>query len=149
MLEYSLTFLETVTMNPNELRVDCWAATCRQTQSHAFGMSLNRVAPWTELIHTASQKFYQQPIPETDDEMSLRQRQQGAVHSVISTITHADNMTRMHQAVASQVFAATQSLVERELPRTADEFSALDSELAKLSMKISSDCHDDTMRRLR
>jgi len=133
----------------DSLRMGSWSSMVSQLQSHAHGMArLCSTRAAVDLIAAASHKLCTLPPPATDAELAIRRRQEFAVGNLISSISHADGMARLHPAVAADIFAEARKLVHRDLPTTdgASSRTLLDS--SSFGLTISQICHADAMRRI-
>lgn len=117
-----------------------WLLMCQSAQSYSSSMSRRRrfdVA--AQMISTATGRFCDQPIPQTNEELESRRLQQSALTSRIASICHADTMARMHPAVAQLIFDETKKLCDR--PLGGDENAR---GMAHTSA-VSAICHADSM----
>jgi hypothetical protein len=90
-----------------------------------------------ELITAASQKLSALSAPVTDAELAIRRHQEFAVGNLISSISHADGMARLHPAVAAHILAEARKLVDLELPSTLEAWSRTLLDSSSFDLTIS------------
>jgi hypothetical protein len=131
------------------LRLGSWSSMVNQLQSHAHGMArLCTTRAAADLIAAASHKLCTLPPTATDAELAIRRHQEFVVSNLISSVSHADGMARLHPAVAADILAEARKLVGKELPCKVEAWSRTLFESSSFSLTISQICHADTMRRI-
>jgi len=130
-------------------RDDQWSSMCEQAKSYVGGMSRMAVAEAASLMAEVGKKFWDQPVPTTQDEMNIRLQQSSALRSVIAAIAHANGMARLHPDITSKLVAEARKLLKKDLPRTEDAYHQVSVEATACSVAIAGLCHGDSMEKLR
>ncbi len=118
-----------------------WLQICRSAKSHAASTAANCRKEAAALIKQQAVKFCEREPPETEAELSKRQKEVVFLTSRISSVSHSDLMARSHSSVANEIMAETKLFLDR---------LDLDEPPGKASMelisKISELCYSDFMQ---
>jgi hypothetical protein len=120
-----------------------WMTSCNQIHDLAHKLG----SPAANLMTAIAQKYCQQPVPETEEELDIRQNQGVMLIGTIQTLDEAGEMARVQPAVANEILTEARRRVEADLPRTNEEFAAYQHEGSSLIAKLQAICHGDRTRR--
>lgn len=123
-----------------------WMTMCGMAQSSAMSMAAMFRGVAADLILQETRKFCTQDPPRTRDELSLRQQQIAIVNERVFAIAHADSMAAMFRGVAADlILQETRRLCAQDLPRTRDELSLRQRQIAIVNERISAIANADLM----
>lgn len=122
---------------------DHWVLICTSARSHAARMAASCRRKASTMILREADSFCDRDPPQTDSELSRRQKQSMHLISRIGSISHADLMGRSHPSVSDQILEETKAFLERvDLDESPYEESLV------LTSKISALCNADRMQHL-
>ena len=118
-----------------------WLRMCQSAKSHAASTAANCRKEAAALIHREAVRFCDREPPETEAELSKRQKEVVFLTSRISSVSHSDLMARSHPSVANEIMAETKLFLDRlDLEESPDKASM------ELIAKISTLCYSDFMQ---
>ncbi len=100
------------------------------------------------MIHSQTKKFLDQDPPRDDGEVAARRIQANALTERVAGIAYASRTSRSYPTAAGDIFDATRSLCDSELPTTNEGLNDLFQESKNHTSTISTICFAVRAQRL-